>query len=118
MTKAKEACLRRQRGIRKRHPSSPAECRLRAPRCWQAGGRRQWFQLLFEHIGGYDDVLVSFKYKARLGALKALLAPISACGGWWDAEFRSRRIHPGYADRLAGKLRRHGCIVVNGGDWR
>jgi Helix-turn-helix domain len=71
----------------------------------------------YERLGdNFDDVLVSVKYDKRaVSAIRMLLEALPEWAGWWDADSKVWRIHPGYAERLAASLRRLGYTV--GGGW-
>ncbi|ORJ57788.1 hypothetical protein [Mycobacterium simiae] len=113
MTKPKTSRIRRGRGFQEVRPTTPSEYRLRAHRFRRAVRRDQGIAVLFEHLGhDYDDVLVNVEYNDEPAVAAIVALPLWA--RWWDSTFKTWRIHPGYADRLAASLRSLGYRVVDG----
>jgi hypothetical protein len=110
MTTTKGSRPRRRGGPRQRQPTAPGGYRLRAHRSRRADGRSENLTVWFEHLGEYfDDVLVTHEYDER--AVKATRALLTGAG-YWDADFKVWRIHPGYAERLVVTLRDLGYTVI------
>ncbi|WP_096287297.1 hypothetical protein [Mycobacterium ahvazicum] len=59
-------------------------------------------------------MLVNFEYNDEPAVVAIVALPVWA--RWWDSAFKTWRIHPGYADRLAACLRSRGYVVVEHGD--
>jgi hypothetical protein len=117
MTKPKASKGRRRRGSQEVRTTTPSEYRLRARRDRCAGGRSQDFEVLFERLGhDYDDVLINVEHNDEPAVAAIVALPLWA--RWWDSTFKTWRIHPGYAQRLAANLRSLGYTVVEHGDRR